>query len=118
MGSEIKTRPWNEIAEHYRGLVENNWDMDPMLNLVEEIACSRFADGVFAVTSMATLCIAQTREFEFDRNVLRVDFARGRFCFSYRESPYESKSWNKECGPDEGYSTFEHVVGRLRWFTN
>src|SRR5205085_8327586 len=110
METPINSIPWRDIAKTYRSLVENNWDMQPMLGLVEELAASRYADGIFATTSMATLCVAQTRTFELNKNMLRVDFESGRFVFSYHESPYKDKSWKKECGRGEGFSTFEHVV--------
>jgi hypothetical protein len=50
--------------------------------------------------------------------MLRLDFANGRFTFSYSESPYARKEWRKECGQDEGFSTFEHMMSRLNWFLN
>jgi len=114
--ANLKSRPWREIAETYREFVEDNWDMQPMLGLVDEIAASRYAEGSYATSSMATLCVAQTAEFELDRNMLRVDFKRGRFTFRYLESPYKGTAWQKECGRDEGFSTFEHVVDRLKWY--
>jgi hypothetical protein len=112
----IKSRDWNEIAESYRRLVKHGWDIQPLLRLVEEIIASGYVHGIYATTSMATLCIAQTPEFEMNQNMLRVDFERGRFFFSYHESLRINKAWKKECGRDEGFSTFEHVMNRLKWF--
>lgn len=114
----IKSRDWNEIAESYHRLVEYGWDIEPLLRFVEQIAASPYSQGVYATTSMASLCIAQTPRFEMDQNMLRVDYEQERFIFSYRESPYISKAWNKECSKDEGFSTFEHTMRRLKWFLN
>ncbi len=89
-----------------------------MVRLVEEIAASRYVHGVYATTSMATLYIAQTPEFEMHQNTIRIDFEQERFIFTYSESPYINKTWKKECGRDEGFSTFEHMMSRLKWFLN
>lgn len=113
----MQSQEWSKIAEFYRHLNEaSGWDMLPMVHLVEEIATSPYADGIYAATSMHTLCLSQHQEFESDRNMLRVEFGEGRFIFIYRESPYARKEWKKECGRDEGFSTFEHVMRRLKWF--
>ncbi len=114
--TSIKSRPWHDIERTYRNLVDHNWDMQPMVSLVEAIASSPYAEGTFGTTSLATLCVGQTAEFDLDRNVLRVDFAKRQFVFRYIESSFKGTAWQKECGPDEGFSTFEHVVGRLKWF--
>ncbi len=112
----VKGRPWPGISDTYRRLIEHNWDMQPMLSLVNSIAASRYADGIFAVTSLSTLCVGQTPEFEMDRHCLRVDFKNDRFVFRYIESSFRGAAWQKECGRNEGFSTFEHVIGRLKWF--
>jgi hypothetical protein len=115
---DVKSQTWNNIAEFYRDRVEHGMDMLPMLRLVEEISASRYAHGLYAITSMHTLCLSQHPDFEYGRNMLRVDFTNDRFIFGYSESPYSRKEWQKECGRDEGLSTFEHVMRRLKWFLN
>jgi hypothetical protein len=116
MGS-VKSRSWRELARFYRGLIEEHgWNLWPMLRLVEAIAASRYAQGVYAATSLAVLYLSQHSEFEFEQNTVRVEFANGGFAFRYRESPYDSKEWKKECEADEGFATFEHVMKKLRWF--
>ncbi len=114
----VKSQTWDKIADFYRDRVEHGMDMLPMLRLVEEIAASRYAHGLHAITSMFTLCLSQHPDFEYGHNMLRIDFADGRFVFRYSESPYARKEWQKECGRGEGYATFEHVMGRLKWFLN
>jgi len=112
----VKNQTWDKIAAFYRGRVEDGMDMLPMLSLVEEISTSRYAHRLYAVTSMFTLCLSQHPDFEYGKNMLRIDFANDRFIFRYSESPYARKEWQKECGGDEGFIMFEHVVKRLKWF--
>jgi hypothetical protein len=109
----IPTKQWNTIAKFYSS---PDWDMLPMLKLVEEIAASSYAQGIYGATSMYTLLISQHQDFELDQNTLRVDFIKDNFTFTYRESPFSLENWQKECGQDEGFSTFEHVMRRLKWF--
>ncbi len=87
-----------------------------MAELVGQIAGSEYARGIYAATSVSALCISQNSEFEFDRNMLRINFAEDKFIFSYKESPYSGKEWKKECDAKSGFSTFEHVMKRLKWF--
>jgi hypothetical protein len=126
----IKSRPWTEVAEFYRDLTERHgWDMQPMLQFVERIAGSGYATGIHPATSMATLLMAQHPKFVRHQNTLSVHFQKGRFVFEYSESPSYSNgtarsrtnltnNWSKECGRDEAFSTFEHVMRRLRWFVD
>jgi hypothetical protein len=112
----MKAREWSKIAEFYQSLDRS--DMLPMAQLVEEIAASSYAQGVYGATSMFTLCISQHQEFEYDRNMLRVDFIKGHFTFTYKESPFARNDWKKECERNEGFRTFEHVIHCLNWFLN
>ncbi len=69
----VKSQSWKEIADFYRGMVEHGLDMLPMLRLVEEIAASPYAHGLYPITSMFTLCLSQHPDFEYGQNMLRVD---------------------------------------------
>ncbi len=112
----LESRSWSEIAEFYRNFAEKNVNIAPMLSLVEEIATSSYSHGIQATTSHATLCIWQYPEIEFGKNMIRIDFDNRHFIFRYRESPYVSKEWRKECEREEGFATFEYVISKLRWF--
>jgi len=48
--------------------------------------------------------------------MLSIEFSGNRFIFRYRESAYVRKVWEKACGRDEGFDSFEHVMQRLKWF--
>lgn len=110
----MKGREWSEIVEFYQSV--DSSDTLIMAQFVEEIAISSYAQGLYGATSMFTLCISQHQEFEYDRNVLRIDFVKGYFVFTYKESPFASKDWKKECAENDGFKTFEHVVSCLNWF--
>ena len=106
----IKSRSWQEIFEFYDYL-----ELEPMLNLVNYISAN-YAFGIYATTSMQTLCLAQTSRFDLIQNVLRVNFNENRFVFVYiDEGKTEHTGWRKECRAAEGVSTFEHILSRLKW---
>jgi hypothetical protein len=109
----MQRREWSKIVEFYRAL---DGDMSPMAQLVEEIAAFSYGQELYGATSMFTLCIWQYQEFEGDRNVLRINFVKGYLIFTYKESPFASKDWKKECGCNDEFKTFEHVIGCLKWF--
>jgi hypothetical protein len=120
MGSSIwgtmKARHWSKIVEFYQSLDRS--DMLPMTQLVIAIAASSYGQKIYGTTSLLTLYISQHQEFELDCNMLRVDFSKGLFTFTYKESPFSRKDWQKECERNEGFRTFEHVMHCLRWFLN
>jgi hypothetical protein len=68
----VKSKPWAEIAERYRSLSEKHAGFRSIQNLVEQIAASKYSSGIFAATSMHTLLIAQTPEFDWDKEILRI----------------------------------------------
>lgn len=109
----VKSRSWYDVIKFYQ-----NVDMPMMLKLVEQIASSPYAHGIYATTSMHTLWISQNPEFEIDKDMLRVEFYNDKFVFSYKESPYSNKVWKKECDGKSGFSTFKHIMNRLKWFLN
>ncbi len=87
-----------------------------MVSLVEDIASSQYADGIFAFTSHNTLCISQNSQIDIDRNLLLIDFIDNRFIFKYRESVYAKNPWIKKCNSEDGFNTFEHIMNTLKWF--
>lgn len=112
-----KSKSWSEIISFYRNLNEvHGWNIQPMVQLVEAINSSHYANGIFALTSHAKLCISQSK-VDFERNLLTIEFIDERFIFIYRESIY-SNEWVKESDAQSGFNTFEHIMKRLKWFLN
>lgn len=106
----IKSRSWQEIIAFYDYL-----QLEPMLNLAKYIS-AKYSFGIYATTSMQTLCLAQTSRFDLNKNVLRINFNQNRFEFIYIDAgKTEMTGWNKECGTDDVIPTFEHILSRLKW---
>ncbi len=110
---------WNEIITFYQKLNDvYDWNMQPMVQLVEAIASSQYSDGIFGITSHDTLCISQSKQINFERNLLTIEFIEGRFIFKYREWTYSKIQWVKESDAQGSFATFEHIMKRLKWFLN
>ncbi|MBF5045676.1 hypothetical protein FGE12_24935 [Aggregicoccus sp. 17bor-14] len=119
MNFEIHSRPWPDIVGFYRDLVENHgWELEGMLNLVCQLAASRYAQGhLYGATSMERLLLAQTPTFEYQREMLLIEPSRDRLVFTYFEEPYVSVRWTKTCAPEAGFSALEHfLVDVKKWW--
>jgi hypothetical protein len=117
----VRSRPWTEIAERYRSLSEKHAAFRSMQNLVEQIAASKYSSGLFATTSMHTLLIAQTPEFDWDKEILRVslDVHSGVLVFDFQETGSKLpkyQHWIRRCSPEEGFSRLERFLMLKRWF--
>jgi hypothetical protein len=117
----VKRRPWTEIAELYRSLSEQHVAFRSMQNLVEQISASKYATGLFAATSMHTLLIAQTPEFDWDEEILRVslDVHTRALVFDFQETGSnlpKYQHWIRRCPPEEGFSRLERFLALKKWF--
>ena len=115
------TRPWPEISEFYSGLVrDHHWQVEPLLELVQYLATSPYASGLYAYTSHATLCLGRCANFTASDGELRVAFdpSTKAFTFTYTQSPADSLPWTRTCATEESLSVLRHVLHRrLGWFT-
>jgi hypothetical protein len=110
---------WTEVAEFYRDLViGHGWKVQPMLNLVESIAASKYANLLFATTSHAALLICKNREsFERRNDVLRIEAKSDSLTFEFRETDHMPIAWSRTCYAAEGFTVLEHFLRDLkRWF--
>ena len=127
----VKARPWDSVVDFFAGFASVNPECEPMHRFVSRVASSRYAEALFPLTSMHTLIISRTPEFQLNREVLRVDFdcTRQRFNFEYRERPFASpvernpersgpahEAWTKKCDAAAGFNEFERFLARKGWF--
>lgn len=116
MGGSFRIRsvPWPEIVHRYEQLP---W-ASGMLSLVTRIASSLYGEGgLYGATSMHTLLLAQTPEFQFRTDVLAVEQRGDRLVFSFSESEYDPPAWTRICAQDEGFDVLEHFLLDLKkWF--
>lgn len=114
----VTARPWHTIAEFFRWIVEGGGEWArPMLDFVEQIERSPHRGRLHAITSMHTLIVSNTPEFDMFSEVLRVDLdMKGGLAFEYVEQPDAERRWRKRVAPDEALGALEHLVRMKGWF--
>lgn len=117
----VKSRPWPDIVHFYgelAGTPQGKWLL-PMRSLVEQIEAADFAGQLFATTSMWVLLVSYLSEFDFYREVLRIDCnpKTGLIEFEYSEtqSPLY-KRWRKTCPSDEAFAVLVRFLKMKKWF--
>jgi hypothetical protein len=118
---EVESRSWPEVVRFYRDLLSHHgWKIEPMLQVVEQIANSQFAAGLFPYTSMFTLCIARRRDPRMFHEELRITFdpTGNEFQFEYWSDPsMKPGPWKRKCRAADAFPTLERLLlKRLRWF--
>jgi hypothetical protein len=118
---DIQPRLWPDVVCFYQDLASTHgWKIDPMLKLVEQIAASGFAVGLFPYTSHSTLCIAHTHKPRMRQEELRITFdpTSDEFHFEYWSHPFVKPGpWETRCHSADGFPTLKRILlKRTRWF--
>lgn len=106
----IKSYNWDEIAHHYDGFSA------PMHCFIGQIIESKYCTGLYGATSLWTLMIAQTPEFQFVRNAIVVNEKLGVFTFEFVDSADDKKNWRRVVDEAHAFETFERLLISLKWF--
>ena len=90
----------------------------PMADLITRICSSPYRDNLFPVTSMFTLLVFQTEDWQFGFEELRINYLVTEHVFhlEYSEHPNRKNTWTKECSVEEDYSAFIHFLKLKNWF--
>ena len=109
---------WEAIVTSYQQLAETEPAWASMVEFTQQIAKSRYRQGLCPGKSHATLLIAQTPRFVRGREVLEVDFLpkEQRLRFVFFESPDARQHWSRECEPAAAFALLEKLLGMKRWF--
>jgi len=117
----IPSKPWPEVVEFYRSLAETHPSFRHMAALVEEIAASNYARGLYASTSMTTLLISQTEEIDMEKEILsiKLDSAKGVVILDFQETFSKLpkyQHWIRKCPPEEGFARLVGFLQLKGWF--
>ena len=125
----LKAHPWDSVVDFFAGFASVNPECEPMHRFVSQVSSSRYAKALFPLTSMHTLILSRTPEFENNREVLRIDFdcTKQQFHFEYVERTFASsvehddrersggETWTKKCGAAAGFGAFERFLALKDW---
>jgi len=111
-------RSWGEIKEFYEKLVTGGLPVQGMVQLVEHILTSHYAKGLFAWTSMHTLCVAKTPATMRNPGAyLRISpLFNGNVDFRFIDTAIESRQWHRVVSEDEATARLERFFDQLHWF--
>ncbi len=90
-----------------------------MLALVEFLAVSPYASGLFAYTSHDKLCLGRVLDFDAGDGELQIQFAplTQSFNFTYLQSQADFSPWSRDCQAEEWQPVLERILQkRLGWF--
>jgi hypothetical protein len=115
--SPLMTKPWAEIEEFYRWLVDGGLNVRGMLSLVEQIEASQYARALHAWTSMHALWIVQVPcAFPCDLGYLRVTpLFDGMIEFRYIDTHIAEKQWHRRVKEDDAFVRLERFIDQLHW---
>lgn len=113
----MRATDWNEIAAFYDGLPETiDWKPKLMAAFVPQITNSRYGRGLYATTSMQMLCIGQTPEIEYKRNMLSAELTHDKIQFEYWDTSDDGKRWKRLSNPEDAFAVFAKFCASLHWF--
>lgn len=115
---KVKSRNWNDIISFYDNLPsQNEFNFKLMAKLVRDIVNSPYAIGLFPITSMHTLILGQTPEFEIERNTLRIELIEGnQVKLELNSSAIKSKNWSRIIDASEVFIALEKFLKSEKWF--
>jgi hypothetical protein len=89
-----------------------------MLRLVEQIEASRYARGIYAVTSMHDLCITQQPSGGYlDGPYLRISpLFDGSIEFRYFDTHVRQRQWHRIVKENDAFARLERFFDQLHWF--
>ncbi len=107
------TETWSEVRDHYSEL-----HRPEMIALVEALAGSRYADGIFPWTSHLTLNITQAPvEFPYCGPYLRIlPLAHGFMELRYIDTYFEEKQWARTVRGADVLPRLERFFQEMNWF--
>lgn len=116
MSYTYRTYSWESNKKFYEEL-EPSTGLAPMIELVSAIEKSSYANGIYAFTSHAILCIGQHRELEERHARLHIlplpnkDFV----IFKYKPDNSLEFTWEKEVSSKLIVQEFERFLKELKW---
>ena len=112
-----ETERWQWIIRSYEEWIEAGHDMKPQLDLVKQIAVSKYAAEFYPSTSMATLDISKfENHFDQIKNPsISINYSGDQFFkITYSENPSQTHNLEKfQCHQSQIFSLLESLFLRM-----
>jgi hypothetical protein len=113
-----KNQSWDSIIEHYESLIQNKWEVKPMLELVMHIV-SNYSNKLYAYTSLDALIISIYERIDRVSETLHVKYDQNlkKFSFSYFGGYTASSQpeWQRLYNSEEGIKKFDEFIKMINW---
>ena len=114
-----KAQVWPDVAKSYQRLLESHkLPFEPMLRLVNDIAGSPYAFGLYGNTSMWDVQVVQTEEYDPDGEILKIKYdpSLRLFTFELQETASTKyQRWTKTSASENAFRTFERFLQLKKW---
>lgn len=109
---------WQIVSDSYEEWIEAGHDMKPQLDLVRQIAYSKYAEEFYPSTSMATLNISNFEHYadQIKNPSISVSYSRDQiFKITFSENPLHTHKIEKfECHQSQIFSLLESLFLRMK----
>ena len=117
-----RTQSWIEILTFYSDLGNaHHWPFQPLLDLVQFITTSPYAQGLFPVTSQDLRRIGHYPNFLAGDGEFTIQFLpnQNRFVFTDQSHPTHQPPWSHHYEAEDVQQALEHfLVKKVRWLRN
>jgi len=112
------TRPWPGIAAHYARFSAARRSFLALASLAQWISSGPLSKGLFAWTSVNTLCITQTEvTYPYDGPRLTLSpISENEIELRYVDTPDQNKQWHRTVDAAEVAPRILKFLDELRWF--
>jgi hypothetical protein len=112
-------RSWSDLKRHYEGCADSWSKLGGMIQLIENIEASPYAQGICAWTSMWDLCVAQmpiTHPSHVGPHLRISPLHDGNIDFRYIDTHIEDRQWHRAVPAAEAFPRLERFFHQLHWF--
>ena len=119
-----RTHDWHWAASTFRDDADEYPRFAPLAGLMERLAASPYASGLFPVRSMQTIRLYQHDRYSVTSDAIHIDFDfdAKEFVVQYRALPFSKtyttpereRCWTKRSR--DGFAAVERCLHHLRWF--
>ena len=121
--TEYRALTWPAAVKLFREFEQREPSLRPMRELVERLASSPYAAGLYPSQSMSSLRLHQTERFGLRDDLVSVDLEGTEFVVRYASGPVTStrrpapvaSAWEKRSV--DGFAALERCFEHLRWFS-
>jgi len=113
-----KNQSWDFVIQNYESLIQNKWEMGPMLELVKHIV-SDYSSRLYGFTSLDKLIISIYENIDMQSETLHITYDQEskEFSFAYfgGRSASPQPKWQKVYNSEDGIKKLDAFIKMINW---